>query len=106
MGLDMYLYSTEKFKSIKWACTDEEIRIDDKKAKFLRTAILETSDRTIELKNFYIRNLKLKSNLSINTSEVVEINKDTITILSWNKEQKNYTKKKIVLPQSFFYFIT
>ena len=94
MGLDMYLRSTEQFKSVKWTYTNEEIEANEDlkrmESGFLRTITLTTSDRTIELRNYYIQSIKLTNNLFSEVSEIKDITEDTITICYWNETHKKY----------------
>ena len=99
MGLDMYLRSTEQFKSIKWTYTDEQIETNEDlkrmESGFLRTITLTTSDRTIELRNYEVQSIKLTNNLFSEVSEIKDITEDTITTSYWNEAQKKYEEVTI-----------
>lgn len=94
MGLDMYLYSTEKFEDIQWVNDnpDPENCHDN---GFLRNCILKTQNREIRFPNYYINNIKLKNNLFTEVSEIVDISKDTITFRYWNSSNKKYANCEI-----------
>ena len=95
----MYLYSSEKFEDIKWTYTNEEIEADEfltrMETGFTKTCTLTTSDRSIELRNYYIREIKLTSKKRITVSEITDISPNTITFKVWNTEKENYEETTI-----------